>query len=681
MDVMGSPYLIAHGLGRPVCDATAEVELPAAGKWRVYVRTRSWLPVDAAASITNRPGAFRLLVDSHALGRTFGRGMHEWSWEDGGEILVERRNIRVTLRDEDGFDGRCAGVVFCRGDDRLPDDKALSMSNASVSERRDFDFVVVGGGVPGCCAAVSAARSGLKVALVQDRLVLGGNSSSEIRVYSAGEQRHPIVKELRSLFLNRDANNAISDAYRRAVLEREKNLSLFLGHRVFSVEKQGSAITAAKALDLSRNRVVAFAGRYFCDATGDGWLGYYAGADCRMGRESRNEFDESFAPEKTDSGTLGASLMWESSEADADVPFSAPWAEPFACGESAVSGEWNWEYGLDKDMIAEGEAIRDRLLLAIYGAFSLAKREKRNSRRMLTTCPYLLGKRESRRLVGDWIYRESDITNRVEFADAVATGSWSVDLHYQIDKDKPFLTRCEQPHFGRYYIPYRSLYSRNVSNLFMAGRCFSCTHVGLAGPRVICTLGQMGVAVGTAAAFCKVRNCSPRGLYEMDAMRELQRALGGDWPGNPDPERRSWIVVDDEDSAAEFGPGWERRYNPNGGQRGNQSTYLTQGMTTVVSPVYSFGSIPVGRYRLKALTPYAYSTRAWGLGVVSLDLQFSGGKRRLEWDQRADSGEWSDLGAFALSGDVRICVSPRPRDGGSVIVLDAFALIPEKGEK
>ena len=149
--------------------------------------------------------------------------------------------------------------------------------------------------------------------------------------------------------------------------------------------------------------------------------------------------------------------------------------------------------------------------------------------------------------------RSASAVEKRAFPDAVATGSWSVDLHY--DDCKPgvdFLTTCRQPHYGRYWIPYRSIYSRNVPNLFMAGRCFSCTHVGLGSPRVTCTLAQLGVAAGEAAALCKMRGCGPRGIWEKGLVRELQDRLGGDWPDRPAPERARWAIVDDETPGGKF---------------------------------------------------------------------------------------------------------------------------------
>ncbi len=314
MDVMGSPYLIAHGLGVRVLDAKARVSFPEAGEYRVWVRTKNW--ADGA------PGRFRVIVDGKPLAREFGAGPREWAWEDGGTVTVEKGEATVALNDLTGFDGRCAGIVFASGGEKPVG--PLKVDEANVAETVNADFVVVGGGMPGTCAAVAAARRGLKVALVQDRPVLGGNASGEIRVYCAGEAKHPLVRELRNYFMNRDVNMPWCDERRMRIVEDEENIELRLLTRAFGVEKNADGtIAAVKALDLKSNRVVRFEAPLFCDATGDGWVGFWAGADWRMGREAKDEFDESRAPETADGDTLGASIMWTSADANMAVPFSA----------------------------------------------------------------------------------------------------------------------------------------------------------------------------------------------------------------------------------------------------------------------------------------------------------------------------------------------------------------------
>ncbi|MCQ2395787.1 MAG: FAD-dependent oxidoreductase, partial [Kiritimatiellae bacterium] len=341
MDVMGSPYLLAHGMGSPVPDAVATVSVPTFGKWRVWARTRKW--VEGA-------GSFRVLADGKALAHVFGRGDSAWGWEDGGEIELAKGPVEIRLRDEDGFDGRCAGLVLTSAGERP--EGALNVLDRKPEVSRSFDFVVVGGGLPGCCAAIAAARRGLKVALVQDRPVPGGNASGEVRVWSTGEIRYPLVNEVRSKFMNMEYENVYSDSDRIAILEREPNLSLYFFHRAFGVEKQGERIAMVKALDVMKNRVVEFRAPHFCDATGDGWVGFWAGAEWRYGREGRGETGEKYAPEKGDRMTLGSSIMWQSAMATYDVPFAAPWAEPYACGLVRTSGNWNWEFGLKQDILS-----------------------------------------------------------------------------------------------------------------------------------------------------------------------------------------------------------------------------------------------------------------------------------------------------------------------------------------
>jgi len=674
MDVMGSPYLLAHGCGIRVTDAKAVAEVPAAGTWRVWVRARKW--VEGA-------GAFKVRVGDQVLDRTFGVSQREWAWEDGGTVELDAGPVRLALMDGDGFDGRCAGLVLTN--DGSKPDGALRLDDREVAETVDADFVVVGGGVPGTCAAVAAARRGLKVALVQDRPVLGGNASSEIRVWSAGESKYPLVRELRGWFMNRDANMKLSDAHRMRVVEDEKTLSLHLCTRMFAAETAEGRIVAVKALDWRRNRVVRFRAPLFCDATGDGWLGFYAGADWRMGREAKDEYNESQAPEKADGHTLGASLMWTSATANTDMPFAAPWAEPHAQGVSAVRGEWNWEYGIRRDMIQEGEAIRDRLLLAIYGAFSLAKKNPVHARLVLDNVPFLLGKRESRRLLGDWVYSERDVTEKRQFEDAIAAGSWSVDLHY--DDFRPgvdFLTTCRQPHYGRYWIPYRSVYSRNVANLFMAGRCFSCTHVGLGGPRVINTLAQLGCAAGEAAALCREKGWRPRDVWAKGAVRELQRRLGGGFPGVPDPATEGWLIVDDETPGVIFGKGWQFFQNANGEQVGDGSHFppggscwnsdLKEGTANVADVVYPLPVAAKGRYELMQRIPYLHSANVDSL--TAMEIVSEGKSQTITFNQAIGTGSWQRVGVFDLAPGATLRILPAKSHG--VVIADGFALVPAR---
>lgn len=669
MDVMGSPYLIAHGLGHRVLDSKATANVPKAGEWRVWVRTRTW--VDAGDAKPN-PSAFRVAVAGQTLEKTFGLGGDAWHWEDGGMVTLPAGRVQIALKDLSGFDARCAGIVLANAGERP--EGALSVADAPVAETVSADLVVVGGGVPGVCAAIAAARSGLKVALVQDRPILGGNASSEIRVWSAGELCNDIVREVRGRFMNKEAEASIVDGWRSRVVADETNIDCRVSHRAFAADMKGGSIAAVKALDVAGNRVVRFAAPLFVDATGDGWVGYWAGADYRMGREAASEFGETMAPEKADGDTLGASLMWTSYCAGADEPFSAPWAESWAQGETAVNGEWNWEYGIHRDMIAEGEAIRDRLLLAIYGAFSNAKRNPQYRRNVLNFVPFLLGKRESRRLMGDYVYSEKDVSEKREFPDAVAKGSWSVDLHY--DTCKPgvdFLTVCKQPHFGRYYIPFRSLYSRNVPNLMMCGRCFSATHVGMGGARVINTLATMGVAVGYAASLCRDMGITPREVYAKGLVRSIQRKIGGDWPGNPDPAHAHWRIVDNEDASVTFGAKWRHSFNANGGTINDKFAAVDAGdLKAAGDATFPLPVTEKGRYELYRNVPFL----PWcPLSSECLAELTSGGKTtELRFRPFVNIGNWVKVGDFDLEPGATLKVVPSKSHG--FLIIDAFAVVP-----
>ena len=663
MDVMGSPYLIAHGLGVRVLDAKARVAFPQKGEYRVWVRANNW--ADGA------PGRFRVLVDGRPLAKEFGAGPREWTWEDGGVVRIGGETATVALEDLTGFDGRCAGIVFANGGEKP--EGALKVDEANVSETVKADFVVVGGGMPGTCAAVAAARRGLRVALVQDRPVLGGNASGEIRVYCAGEAKHDIVKELRGYFMNRDENIPLCDNRRMRIVEDEKNIDLHTLTRAFGVEKNADGtIAAVKALDLRSNRVVRFEAPLFCDATGDGWVGFWAGADWRMGREAKDEFDESRAPEEPDGDTLGASIMWTSADANQAVPFYAPWAEPHAQGIVSTEGEWRWEYGIHRDMIADAEEIRDRMLLAIYGAFSLAKKRPENANKVLNFCPYLSGKRESRRIMGDWILSQKDVASSKPFEDAIATGSWGIDLHY--DSYKPgvdFLTMNTFDHVRRFWIPYRSIYSRNVGNLFVVGRCFSCTHVGLGAPRVISTLSQLGVAAGEAAAMCRELGKTPRGIWKGGHVRKLQERLGGGFPGVPDLKTVGWLIVDDESEGVKFGKGWAKRHNNNGEQVGD-FTHFPNAKGAVENAVYPLPIKKAGRYVLMGKTPYAYSAKPGSKTAFELT---SGGKTEsFFFDQAQGTGRWQKIGEFDIAPGAKLTIVPAKSKGFTV--ADGFALVP-----
>ena len=586
MDQMGSPFLLAHGLGVPVEDAVTTVEFPAPGTYRVWVRTRDWVgPWKAPGA----PGKFQVLIDGKALKTVFGTERAEWHWQDGGTVEITDRHVTLALHDLTGFEGRCDAVVFTTNPDFDPPNQDPAMAAfrkqlLGLPERPEeagrFDLVVVGGGMAGTCAAISAARLGVKVALVQDRPLLGGNNSSEVRVGLSGkihQDPYPalgnVVKEIGPIgyydfveaeryperpeskrILAMDRTKKVHNAGPASNYEDEKklrfaraenNIRLFLNMHVFGVEKQNGRIVAVIAKHTENSRELRFPAPLFADCTGDGTLGYLAGADYRMGREGRDETGESRAPEEADRMVMGTSVQWYSLREDAPTTFpDCPWAVSFdelTC-QRVTKGEWDWETGMNRDQIAEIEQIRDYAFRVTYGNWAFLKNHSRDkekiANRRLAWMAYIGGKRESRRLLGDVILCQQDVEQQRKFPDACVTVTWSIDLHFPAPENskhfpgREFRSIARSTRVKPYPIPYRCLYSRNVANLLMAGRNISVTHVALGTVRVQKTTGMMGEVLGMAAALCKGHRTDPRSVYEhhLEDLKGLMRVgvgLGG----------------------------------------------------------------------------------------------------------------------------------------------------------
>lgn len=554
---MGSPFLLAHGGGRPAADASTQLVFPETGDYRVWVRTRDWVPDHA-----DNPGQFKVLVNGVELAPTFGTQSGSWHWEDGGMVTIVTNRVTIALHDVTGFEGRCDAIAFIKDSSAPPPDggAALAAWRATIlgesptpGVTETFDCVIVGGGMAGCGASLAAARSGLRVALIHDRPVVGGNASQEIRVATRGEIRNPIVDEIDTFSLgNRDSRTLAADASRLSLLQAETNLTLVMPWRAYAVGTNATGrITHVDARHIATGERRRFAARTFIDCTGDGWIGYWAGAEFRMGREAASEFGESRAPATADQMTMGNSLMWSTTNTGTNVTFpvsgiSMAWATEVAGTRAETGGDWNWEYGMNLDTIQDAEEIRDYLLRAIYGNFYNAKQNPANSNLDFSFLPYVAGKRESRRLLGDYLITQSDVQNGVYFEDAVGTATWGIDLHYPTSTS--YLSSYTSTAVTKWYYPFRSLYSRNVPNLLMAGRCISVSHVGLGSPRVQNTTAQMGVAVGYAAALCTQYGIEPRDIYRSaDRTLELQARIGGVWPERP---RAAGLVVDNTNAAA-----------------------------------------------------------------------------------------------------------------------------------
>jgi hypothetical protein len=551
VEQMGSPYLMAHGMGLPVENARTTIEVPSNGTYHVWARTTDWVP-----GPWSPPGQFNIHLGGRLLPKTMGHYVH-WGWNYAGKVNVKGGPVLLELQDLTGFNGRC-DAIYISNKYRTPTNqqehladmrRRLSGSGEIPDKVLDFDLVVVGGGLAGCAASIAAAEQGLKVALIHDRPVLGGNASSEIRVHTLGIYGHfrRILEMLDTEHYPNGSPEALSDEKKRhANMESYSNIHLFLNHRAYHASSESQVIASVDARHTSTGEEIRFVAPYYVDCTGDGWIGYWAGAEYNYGREPVNLYGESWeeygdlwSPEKEDQQVLGASILWRSTPSDTACEFpEVPWAMDVAGTYAASKGTWNWEMISDRwHQVDHGEQIRDHMLRAIYGSFYNVKQKEGNSHLKLEWVSYLLGKRESRRLVGDYIYTFNDMRESRSFTDAVVHEIREVDVHYPVNKlddtQPDFLTEAMFYPAEAYQIPYRALYSKNIQNLFMAGRCFSCSHVGLGGPRVMRTTGQMGAAVGYAASLCKRHQCSPRELYEdhLTEYLELVQASNGEKAG------------------------------------------------------------------------------------------------------------------------------------------------------
>lgn len=562
---MGSSYLMAHGLGTPLAkDAKTEINIPEDGDYRLWVRTKNWT---AFWSEGKTPGIFQVLVDGKADPSEFGIGKMpldvkagidfpddidtsrearaeraQWYWQKGETYHLTKGSHSIALHDLMGLDGRCDAIILTSTDeipgDSLEDYRALRealLGPGKPEDKGNYDLVVIGAGMSGLCAAIAAARLGLKVALVQDRYILGGNNSSEVRVGLGGQINMPPYPSL-GYILNEIGPDRIGNARgahhyqdwkKWDVIAAEPNISLFAGYTVVNAEMKDGKIVAVTAVEATNQNLIRISGNLFSDCTGDANLAVMAGAATMMGREARSEFGETLAPEKADDFTMGVSIEWycEDWNTPCSFPDSVDWG--LKLDEDTVEpvhrANWYWEVGMRDDQIADAEKIRDYGMYVAYSTFSycknrLAKKEDWECTH-LTWVSHVSGKRESRRIVGDLILREQDLTRPIPYEDGTCTTTWRIDQHYPMEKNSADYPGEEWMSYGKlmpidpYAIPYRCLYSRDVPNLFMAGRDISVTHVALGSVRVMRTCAMMGEVVGMAAAVCCRRGSMPRDVY------------------------------------------------------------------------------------------------------------------------------------------------------------------------
>ncbi|SKB93399.1 FAD-dependent oxidoreductase [Dyadobacter psychrophilus] len=414
------------------------------------------------------------------------------------------------------------------------------------------DLVIVGGGLTGTCAAITAARAGMKVTLIQDRPVLGGNCSSEVRLWILGATSHMgnnnrwareggVIDEimLENIYRNPDGNPLIFDTVLLEKVVEENNITLLLNTAVYDLDKdvETETITAVHAFCSQNSTKYSVTAPLFCDASGDGIIGFLSGAAFRMGAESAEEFGEKFAPDKAYGELLGHSMYFYSKDIGRPVKFIPPSyalqditeipryktfnPKDFGCRL------WWLEYGGRLDTVHDTEKIKWELWKVVYGAWNYIKNsgEFPDSENMtLEWVGTIPGKRESRRFEGDYLLKQQDIVEQKHFHDTVGFGGWSLDLH-PADGVYSDQSGCNQWHSkGVYSIPYRCFYSKNINNLFIAGRIISATHVAFASTRVMATSAMGGQSVAIAAALAKKYNCSPREVGEK-YLDELQLEL------------------------------------------------------------------------------------------------------------------------------------------------------------
>jgi hypothetical protein len=419
------------------------------------------------------------------------------------------------------------------------------------SQELNADLVIAGGGLPGTCAAITAGREGLKVILVQDRPVLGGNASSEIRLWALGATSHMgnnnrwareggVIDELltENLWRNPEGNPVIFDTILLDKVWNEPNITLLLDTAVNKIEKSGNKIRSIEAFNPSESISYSLRAPLFCDATGDGIVAYLAGASFRMGAEKSEEFNELLAPDAGYGELLGSTIYFYSKDTGKPVEFISP---DFALkniseiprferiqAEEQGCSFWWLEYGGRLDTIKDSAHIKRELLKVVYGVWDYIKNSGKFPEAENLTLEWvgsIPGKRESRRFEGDYMLTQSDIIEQHRHEDAVSYGGWAIDLHPAdgVYSEKP---PCNQYHSqGVYQIPYRSLYSRDVQNLFLAGRLISSSHIAFGSTRVMMTGAHNAQAIAVAASICRETEKNPADISKGYLLKTLQKRL------------------------------------------------------------------------------------------------------------------------------------------------------------
>lgn len=558
METIHSSYIMAHGMGVPVADAVHEFEVNTRGEYTVWVFTRDWT---AVWDVKNPAGKFKIGINGVLFDTELGTNGKDWAWQKAGKAELFCGKNSICLHDLTGFNGRC-DAVYLTTEDKIPEDTETLRKRLNWKEIEDtdeeYDLIVVGGGIAGVCTALSALRSGVKVCLINDRGVLGGCNSSEIRVCMGGMINLPPYEKIGNIV--REIGPIMGDPsiYKEEYFEDARKILSFENQRygsntpykillnecVTDIECDGKKITAVICTNTVTGKKTKYRATLFSDCSGDAVLARLGGAEVMYGREPSSKFNESLAPKTHEKLVMGHSIRWYSEKSDCETEFpDIDWnlnfnEETFL---NCYSGDWEQETGFTRNMVSEIEYIRDYGLRAIYSNWSYQKNHypdrERFAKSTLKWVSALGGKRESYRVRGDYIITQNDIENHTYHEDGTACITWSIDMHF------PEPTNLAQ--FGEafrsfayhrgivepYPIPYRCLYSKDIQNLFLGGRLVSSSHVAFSAIRVMRTLGELGEVVGLASAICKKHDCMPREVYS-EHLAELKELLqkGVDMP-------------------------------------------------------------------------------------------------------------------------------------------------------
>ncbi len=418
----------------------------------------------------------------------------------------------------------------------------------------DSDLAVIGGGLGGVCCAITAARAGLKVTLVQDRPVLGGNASSEVRLWILGATSHlgnnnrwaregGVIDEIlvENLFRNPEGNPLLVDALLLEKVASEPNITLLLNTSIHEVEKSSAdTIRAVHGFCSQNSTLYTVSAPLFCDASGDGIVGFLAGAAFRIGAEARSEFGEKLAQTDANGELLGHSIYFYSKDVGRPIKFvppafaytditHIPRFRDFNASDTGCKLWWI-EWGGQLDTVHDTETIKWELWKVVYGVWHYIKNSGNFPEAATLTLEWvgtIPGKRESRRFEGDYMLSQQDLIEQREHPDAVSFGGWAIDLH---PSEGVFSEQagCTQWHSkGVYQIPYRCLYSRNITNLFLGGRIISASHIAFGSTRVMATCAHNGQAAGMAAALCVKHGLLPAEIGKKPYIKALRQALLG----------------------------------------------------------------------------------------------------------------------------------------------------------